>query len=340
MKGFTDVARRNWVYKLAAFILAVMLWLYVQAEQQGVRVLSVPLDAEGLEMGYVVEPDLPKVIEVRVKGPKGTMANLSSRDFRARVDFNGLVPGPVTVKVQVDAPPAVEVMALNPVELALVIDVLENRSLPVSYEFKGTSPPGYRVGDPVLEPKAVVISGPRERVRSIQKVVVQIPLGAKETIVQSLPVRVASPVLKAGEEESLRISPKSVEVTVPITAEPPKTVPVQAQVTGTPAKGFRVGGTVVEPAGVFISGPAEQVQAVGVVLTEPVDVSGLSSDVTREVSLVVPAGVQVQGATKVRVTIKIVPSEEKEPGQGEVKPVDGQEEGNPEKDKKAGNKQV
>lgn len=324
MIDIATVARRNRVYKISAFVLAILLWVYVQAEQQGVQVLTIPLDVEGLEVGYVVEPEPPKVVELRVKGPKGTLANLSSRDFRARVSLSGAKPGSLVAGIQVDSPPTVQIIGRTPPELNLTVDILENRSVPVSYEFKGLAPAGYKVGEPTFRPTEVLISGPRERVQSIQKVAVQIPLGTKETFVRNLPVRILDPALKANEDSNLRISPKSIEVTVPILEElPAKSVGIQPQITGVPPKGYRVVSTKVEPSNVVISGPADILRDINFVATSPIDITDARSNIVRDVPLLFPSGVRSQGSNRVRITVVIEALNGKDIPKDETKPASG-----------------
>ncbi|MBM7865697.1 hypothetical protein GTO89_02715 [Heliobacterium gestii] len=309
MMDIAGTARRNWLYKLAALAIAILLWVYVNAEQQGIQTFPVQLDREGLEAGYVLDPEPPTVVELRVKGPKAIMANLSSRDFRARITLTGAKPGPMTVGVTVDAPPNVQIISKTPAELSLNVDVLETKTLPLTWEFKGNIPAGYRVGDPTLRPTEVVISGPREKLRLIQRVGVQIPMGAKETFTRSLPVRVIEPAL--GDDGRLQVTPKATEVTVPVNQEmTTKNVAVQPLVTGTPAAGYKVVSTRVEPANLPVSLPAEGFADIRALATSPVDINGARSDVVKEVNLALPAGVRPvnPALSVVRVFVAIGPA--------------------------------
>ncbi|ABZ84095.1 hypothetical protein HM1_1523 [Heliomicrobium modesticaldum Ice1] len=308
MMDIAGTARRNWLYKLAALAIAILLWVYVNAEQQSVQTFPVQLEREGLEAGYVLDPEPPTVVELRVKGPKAIMANLSSRDFRARISLTGAKPGPLTIGVTVDAPSNVQIISKSPAELSLHVDVLETRTLPLAWEFKGNMAAGYRVGDPTLRPAEVVVSGPREKLRQIQRVGVQIPVGAKESFTRLLPVRVIEPALS--DDGRLQISPKSVEVTVPVLQEmTSRTVAVQPLVTGTPADGFKVLSTRVEPANLSVTMPAEGFADLRALATSPVDINGARADVVKDVNLALPAGVRPVNAalTVVRVIVTIGP---------------------------------
>ncbi|MTV48322.1 hypothetical protein GJ688_04900 [Heliobacillus mobilis] len=302
-----ETARRNWLYKAAALALAVLLWIYVQAEQQGTQTFPVTLEREGLEAGYVLDPEPPNVVELKVRGPKSILANLSSRDFRARLSLSGAKPGPLTVSIQVDSPSNVQVISRTPSELNLNVDVLETRTVPVAWEYKGTLPTGYKMGDPTFQPADVVLSGPREKLKAIRKVGVQIPVGGKESILRSLPVSIMEPYIN-NDDGRIQISPRSVEVNVPITQEiTSKTANIQPQVVGTPAKGYRVASTRVEPASVTVQLPVEMSPEVRSLSTSPVDITEAKGDVVRDVPLQFPNGIRPQNAAQgmVRVTVVI-----------------------------------
>ncbi|MCW2277650.1 CdaR family protein [Heliophilum fasciatum] len=306
--NWASIARRNWVYKVAALVLSVLLWVYVQAEQQGSQVLTIPLDVEGLEAGYVLDPEPPKVVELKVKGPKASLTTLSSRDFRARISLTGARPGSVVIAIQVDSPPAVQVISKTPAELELNVDTLHNRSIPVAYEFKGTLPAGYKAGQPVIRPGEVMVSGAKNRVDAINRVYVQIPVNSKENLATSLPVRLQIPG-GTGEDNNVRISPKAVDVYMPVTEEEQaRTVQVRPVQSGSPADGYKVAGLRVEPAQVAISGTSSALQTITAISTASLDVNGARADVVRDLPLLVPNGVKVSGPQSVRVTAVVVPA--------------------------------
>ncbi|QGG46419.1 CdaR family protein [Heliorestis convoluta] len=299
-------ARKNWVYKIAAISLAILLWIYVQAEHQGTQVLTIPLEVEGMQAGLVIEPELPRVVELRVRGPRATLQNLSAKDFQASLSMSDIELGAVQRTIQVNSPPNIQVISYTPSELDINVDILENRSLPVQYELKGTVPAGYFMRDPVLQPAEVIISGPRERVRAVQRATIEIPIASTETFSQKIPVR----LVETGANRTIgdiRISPQSIDVTVPIVEElASKSVPIEPQLSGAPAKGLRITGTRVEPANLTITAGSERIKDIESLRTLPIDINEIKGEVTREVNLMIPTGVQTQnGISRVKVTVLV-----------------------------------
>jgi YbbR domain-containing protein len=104
---------------------------------------------------------------------------------------------------------------------------------------------------------------------------------------------------------AVRISPAEVRVTVDTSRS--ARVKVLPRLTGTLAPGHRIAAVTVIPEHVEIDGPASQVEGVGQVFTEPVDVSGASGRVDRTVSIMPqPDGVRLGGTRTARVVIETV----------------------------------
>jgi YbbR domain-containing protein len=104
---------------------------------------------------------------------------------------------------------------------------------------------------------------------------------------------------------AVRINPAAVRVT--IDASRSARVKVLPRLTGVLAPGHRIAGVKVIPDEVEIEGPASQVERVGQVFTEPVDVSGESGRLERTVGIV-PLGdaVRLAGSRTARVVIEVV----------------------------------
>ena len=95
---------------------------------------------------------------------------------------------------------------------------------------------------------------------------------------------------------------------VPLRFEKPvsRQVPVVPPIEGEPAPGFLTGEATVEPATVEVSGPESAMKRLREVTTEPVSVSGLRSQVRREVTVGLPdASLRLSSSRTVTVTVPI-----------------------------------
>jgi len=94
-------------------------------------------------------------------------------------------------------------------------------------------------------------------------------------------------------------------VTVSLEEAIRRSVPVKPDVAGSPEAGYRVLRMKVTPGSVEVQGAKSKVQKLQWVATEPVDISGASETVTREVGVLAPAGLQTQpGKVTLEVTIE------------------------------------
>lgn len=300
------MARLNWrnnSIKLLSLLLAFVLWIYVNNEQNPVRekVLDIELENTGLGQDFIITGGMPDSVRVKVQGSRTQLANLAPWNFRAVVNIPEGKTGDMVLPVRVTVPAGLQVLQVSPKEVRVTVDRLVDRRVSVSVELQGEPAHGYAAMAPEIRPDTVIVRGPAMVVNKINQATAVVNIGsAKENVEQDVPVS-AGPY-------NVSLSPSVVTVFVPVTSTTvSKDVPVLPQVTGSPARGFAVGRVYSEPASVHVSGPAEKLDVIFGVKTEPVDIQGADKSLDREVSLVIPQGVEgIQpDRVKVRVEIKI-----------------------------------
>ncbi|MGH2349351.1 MAG: CdaR family protein [bacterium] len=85
-----------------------------------------------------------------------------------------------------------------------------------------------------------------------------------------------------------------------------KVVPVVPTIVGEPRFGYSLLGVQVNPATVSIRGDPRVLETVQRVTTEPINLSGATRDITQDVPIVTPQG--IEAGTRVRVSIQIAPA--------------------------------
>jgi YbbR domain-containing protein len=83
--------------------------------------------------------------------------------------------------------------------------------------------------------------------------------------------------------EVVRIDPTSAKITLDESLS--KLVPVKASVIGTPERGYSVTAIEVKPASVTVDGSKTELARVAFLRTEPLDITGLDSDITQNAHL-------------------------------------------------------
>ncbi len=297
----------NWPLKLAAIVLATLLYAGLVASQDSsVMPGPVPVTAINKPDGTVVTNDLRDLDQIRYIAPL-EVGRLRADDFEATVDLSNVKADgqPSNVRVAVNAiDPRVTVLDFQPRSIQVVLDGLTTKMVPVDIQ-RGVAPAGIDVGEVTYDPHDVAVTGPSSavaRVVSARVVVTLDPDGIDvDREVEARAVDDADEVV-AGVE----LDPRTVHVTIPLfTNRESRTLPVNPVVTGTPAQGFRIASVTSDPLVVSVEGDADQLAALSQADTAPVSVSGATRDVAMAVPLALPSGVVAVDAGTVRVTVHI-----------------------------------
>jgi YbbR domain-containing protein len=154
------------------------------------------------------------------------------------------------------------------------------------------------------------VRGPQSIVSGISEVQAQVSIDSSGIDVDQLVNLVAIDGSGAalGPLTRIEIEPARVRVQIPVfTDRRSKTLPVSPNVVGTPAAGFEVISVAVDPPVVSVEGDANDLAGLDRADTDPITVSGASSQVVQVVGLVLPDGVQALGAGTVQVTVRLRP---------------------------------
>jgi len=297
----------NWPLKLAALVLASLLYVGLVATQDSsslpgplaVLAVNVPADT-------VITNALRPVDEVRYVAP-ADVGRLTAGDFRITVDLSSVPASGATtnVRVLVEATdPRVTVIEVRPRTISVILDKKVTVQVPVNV-VAGTTPPGVDVGTTTYAPQKVSVTGASTAVKRVVSVRVDVALDPGgldyDQEVQGTPVD-ASGAQVAGVE----LSPRTVHVTIPLyTNKQSRSVPVNPVLTGEPAQGFRVAGVDVAPLTVTLEGDADQLAKLTSADTAPVAIYGATRNVTQTVAFALPTGVAPLGVASVRVTVRI-----------------------------------
>jgi YbbR domain-containing protein len=154
----------------------------------------------------------------------------------------------------------------------------------------------------------VRIQGTRAALRNISPADLEYPIevsGAKPGV---LTVEVdPTPIELPRGAEIVSRSPSRVDLTLARRGSKP--VRVRADVTGEPAPELRVADVEVEPARVRITGAQPEVLRLNEVMTETIDISGVTADVEKDVSIALTGShVWLEQAQPVRVRIRLEPA--------------------------------
>jgi YbbR domain-containing protein len=298
---------RNWPLKLAAVILATVLYgLLVVSQNQRSLNVNVPIVAMNQPAGLVLRSNLDSVTQVKYFAPQDT-SSLDSSSFRATIDLTNVDPRVGAVSVPVHLQPVddrIQVLEVFPARITVDVDQLVSRTVPVVVD-QGTVPPAFDVRPPVVSADHVAVRGPEAVIRRVDRVIARIQIDPSgidfDRDVELIPVDAL------GEElRPVDVEPATVRVRVAVfTDRRTRSLPVRPNITGAPASGFEAASISVQPLVITVEGDADQLSGLTSIDTTPISLNGATADVTTTVGLALPTGVLPIGSDTVRVTIGV-----------------------------------
>jgi YbbR domain-containing protein len=300
----------NWPLKLAAIGLATLLYGgLVLSQTTQTFPGNVPIEYANAPADVVVLSLPGSVTRVQYVAPPDLGLRINADAFRATVDLAGVqaTGGRVTFDVTVDAvDPRIQVLDFEPRAIVLTVDHVGSATVPVQAVL-GPIPSGLDIGEPVVDATTATVTGPQSVIANVAEVQATVVVDASGIDVNQL-VTLVPVDLNGNKLDLVDVEPAQARVKVPVfTDRRSKTLPVTPNVIGTPAAGFEIASVTVDPAVVSVEGDANDLAGLDRADTQPISVSGASSQVTQSVQLALPDGVQALGAGTVQVTVTLRP---------------------------------
>ena len=178
MAPLPGILTRNWPLKLAALALAVILWVFVAAEETTSQLVAVQVDLE-LPPDLALAAPVPAV-RALVTGPGRELIKLyaSPPVIRASLAPGALPPhwrlAITPSDVQVSRAARVNIQDIEPRSIVIDIDRVVQRDVRVSLRGVLEAESGFAIAKPiVIAPATVRVSGPRSRVMETDSVVTE-----------------------------------------------------------------------------------------------------------------------------------------------------------------------
>lgn len=301
---------RNWPLKLAAIVLATLLYAgFVVSQNAREQQVSVPIDAVNIPTDAFVLTDLGTVNRVTYFVTDGSAVRPSTSSFRATVDLSDVDPaqGPTIVGIELESlDERVRIVSYEPNRVRVELDPFVTRMIPVQVQMSEI-PEGLEVREPVRDPDEVAVSGPKS-------VVDRVVAARASVLIQPTGLNVDQEVALVAVDLSgdpltpVRVEPATAHITIPVFRDlSNRSVPVSPRVAGVPAAGFEIASVEVDPLLVSVEGNADELATLDLISTDPISVSGASADIETLVRLDLPTGILALGEPTVKVTIRLRP---------------------------------
>lgn len=173
-EDFIRRMRRNAGLRVISLMIAVGLWLFVNAGQRGaVESLSVPLSYRSIPPGLVIVNHPPDFVKIEVAGPRTLLSLLDPERLTVRLDLASVPTGRSDLKLSpsmFNSPRGTSVTRITPDEVHVDVDRIVMRDLPVHLEVDGQPGSNYEINAIDLKPATISISGPSRYVMALQKI--------------------------------------------------------------------------------------------------------------------------------------------------------------------------
>lgn len=303
------VLRENIPEKLMALSSALLIWLYVNAERNPsiTQRFTVDVEVRNLQNGYEQPVVNPSQVTVVLTGVRSSVEQIAPRGIRATVDVSGIAEGkqrlPVQLNLTRDILQDVQVEIIPPT-VQVVLTKRITREFRIQCLFVNAPPEGYVYLSPIVFPETAVVSGARERVSQVQRLIVNaVPQKVGDEVDDDLPIVAVDAENRPVSGVTIRPSHARVVLKLaPVSLT--KTVLVTPVWKGKPDPSVAIEEIVIEPRTVVISGKPEVLAQVHSVETEPIDIDNLTSDITKNVALRQVDGAQLT-TSSVRVTVRV-----------------------------------
>jgi hypothetical protein len=157
---------RNLGLKLLALAIALGVWFALSGQRReriSERSYRIPLSLVNIPAKTIVASPLPGAVDVRVRGAFTALRQLEPEKLEAVIDLLSSRPGEKIYRLapeDINVPPEIEVIALSPSEVRVVLDEVAERLLPVVPALSGEVAAGSQVVDVTVDPRIARVIGP------------------------------------------------------------------------------------------------------------------------------------------------------------------------------------
>jgi YbbR domain-containing protein len=295
-----------------AVALAVLLYFVALSEtnpfDQRETAFAVQVQVVNVPPGLVVTAPQQSV-RLWVTAPQNVFTRLQPENFTAQVDATGAAAGdnlrPITAT---STDPEVRSLSGDPATMVLHLEEVRDQVIPVRVNPQGQAAQGYTVATPSVDPPRITVTGATSLVGRASEAVVDVNIDHVTVSVNgAFTPRIVDDRGNDLKDLNLRASPQSVTVQVPISQQTLyKEVGIRPNVQGEPAPGYALQPVAVNPPTTTLVGDSASLEAVNLVDTAPLDITGISSTVVRSVALSPPQRTfLLQDGQTVTVTVRV-----------------------------------
>ncbi len=167
--------RTNLTAKLASIGAACLLWFILIGAPRSEIAITAALEFQNIPTNIELIDVSTSEVNVRVRGPQGSISTQTADQVRVMVDLDDLEPGTHTMPLtdaNVELPYGVVATSIDPRSLTIKSDRIVNRRIMIDYDLTGQLPEGLELArDVSVEPPSVPITGREMELDQIERIV-------------------------------------------------------------------------------------------------------------------------------------------------------------------------
>src|SRR5262245_27460371 len=167
---------RNFRTGLLALVISVILWGIAHGSSSVERGLDIPVSFHDLPEDLVVTGQSTDQVNIRVRGSRSALRNLEPVKLDYVIDAAGARPGLSVYEVDVssfDLPRGANVVSRSPASLEVEFERRGRRSVRIRADVEGEPAAGFVMGEIVVDPPRVWLTGARSEVVRLTEVVTE-----------------------------------------------------------------------------------------------------------------------------------------------------------------------
>lgn len=304
--------------KILSVLLAIFMWTFVinstnPTVNKTFRNIPVVIkNQDGLEKsGYVIiDNDQTYTTNIKLKGTREKLVGLKPTNIYASIDIANLSEGVQSLEIKVDTPSGISVEELEPEDIALNIQKVIEKTLPVNPVINDKIKDGRIADVNEITPANITVKGPASLINKVDRAEVRIDyMSLLDGKIHNVPIKVLD---RSGKViEDINISHDDINISFIVYET--KKVPIKVATTGFIDSNYMEISREVSPDTIVIKGKESLIRDVEEINTKPININRLRGTVSGEVKLDLPEGIEVyngEGLINYRIEIERKPEKE------------------------------